>query len=313
MALVALLAAVYALDGIALPEQTRVWREFTNAGHAPLFGVIAIAILVLAKALFRGKRKPITCYSISFFLSVLLGLLTELGQVIGPRDASLMDFANDVIGAAAFLGIAHTFDPAFAGGGWFSRPWLKLSLRLGLISLFLTAYVPFAIVSLAHMHRRTQFPVVLDFESCLDRQFASCKNAAFDIVQTPTVWPENASARVGTITFLPQETSNFAVEYPFPRWRGYHRLSLEIYSTADCERKINLRIDDFQHNLEDWDRYGTVLKLHPGANVISIPLAEVENAPATRKMDMESIANIILFTSRLEIPFAIYLDNLRLE
>ncbi len=312
-ALAALLLAVFVLDGINLPEQTRVWREFTNAGHAPLFGVVAIAILLLARVLLRRDSEPIRQYLIAFVGATVLGLLTELGQIIGPRDASLMDFVNDVIGALAFLGVAATFDRSFGEQSWLRLPFKRSAIRLAFTALFLTAYIPFVILALAHLHRRAQFPVIMDFESYLDWQFVGWKEAKFDIVTTPPAWSGNTSRRVGSLLLLPARSSNFDIEYPYPRWRGYQSFSFEVFSAADSVYEIGFRIDDSRHNLEDWDRYGRRLTIMPGLNRYVIPLADVENAPAGRKMDMESIANIILFSSQLRQPLQLYLDNLRLE
>src|SRR5690606_41227861 len=118
---------------------------------------------------------------------------------------------------------------------------------------------------------------------------------------------------VGRLLLLPARSSSFDIEYPYPRWRGYQRFSFEIFSAADSVYEIGFRIDDSRHNLEDWDRYGRHLTIRPGLNRYDIPLVDVENAPAARQMDMESIANIIFFTSQLQQPLQLYLDNLRLE
>ncbi|MGB5137930.1 MAG: hypothetical protein WBP29_05310, partial [Candidatus Zixiibacteriota bacterium] len=53
LSIIVLIGVVYVLDGINIPTQSRLWREVTNAGHAPLFGVLSIAMLVFANSLMR--------------------------------------------------------------------------------------------------------------------------------------------------------------------------------------------------------------------------------------------------------------------
>lgn len=314
ISIVALLAAVFVLDGIDLPQQTRVWREFTNAGHAPMFGVVAVAILLLSRAMLDRKVKsPVTHYFIAFIGAVTMGGLTELGQVIGPRDASLGDLVNDVIGAAAFLGILATFDSRFRESAVLRRPVLRLTVRVTAVMIFLVTYIPFTILVFAHSHRKVHFPVICDFESYLDRSFAFALDSDLDVGPPPSGWSDNGSTAVARIKLGQSGSAGLGIQYPAPIWTGYSAFAVDIYLDAATDHQIMLRIDDTLHNFEDNDRFNRVLELSPGLNQVEIPLEEIASAPATRRMDMESIANIIIFAGPTATPATLYIDNIRLK
>lgn len=313
LAILALLAGVYILDGIDLPIQSRLGREFTNAGHAPLFGVLSIAVLILTKAWFTRWRKPYSHFIFAGLTTAGLGFATEVVQYFTHRDASLLDMVYNLIGIASFLLFAATFDFGLRGLPILNRLSGRNIVRLFSLLILSTAFIAFAVMASAHAHRKAQFPVILDFESLLDNSFIEASNASVDFVTAPEPWEGSNSSVVCKWTIQPGALSSLTVMYPSPVWSGYNFLQLEIFSSLTDTIRVSIRINDVLHNFEYEDRFNTVLEVKPGLNLISLPLSEIENAPSGRKMDMTSIANIILFTTIDQSARVLFIDNIRLK
>ena len=90
-------------------------------------------------------------------------------------------------------------------------------------------------------------------------------------------------------------------------------LRFEVYSGDDQTREITVRIEDNQHNDEISDRYTGKFAVGPGANSLEIPLAEIESAPLTRKLDLGSVREIQLHLAFLIDTVTMYIDNIRLD
>jgi hypothetical protein len=74
-----------------------------------------------------------------------------------------------------------------------------------------------------------------------------------------------------------------------------------------------VRIHDKQHNDEYNDRYNETLRVQPGANVFSLPLQAIAQAPIARALDLRQIAEIKLFAVNANAPIAFDLGVVRLE
>ena len=313
LSIAVLVGVVYILDGVNLPAQSRLWREFTNAGHAPLFGVLSIAMLALSRSWLPRQTAPFFHYCAATCVSVFIGAVTEFVQTFTPRDASVLDLIYNIIGITSFLACAATFDVDF-------REWLVLRSRAGrnlvrvmAVLLFSIAFIPFVTIVLAHVHRKAQFPVIIDFESILDRSFLATSEADLDLVEPPPQWSEDSSAHVGKWNMAPGHLSAVTVQYPYPTWEGFELLQIDLFSTLQEPLSVTLRVDDVQHNFEFNDRFNAELTINPGLNHVKIPLADIKNAPLGRQMDMSSIASIILFAPASEERRFLYLDNIALH
>jgi len=105
------------------PERTLFWRTLFNAGHAPLFGVLALIIRSMAA---HHGSAPVRARAslIAFAASAFLGVAGEALQTLQPdRDVSLDDLLRDAAGAAAFLllraaWVRRTARGVRAGGPW---------------------------------------------------------------------------------------------------------------------------------------------------------------------------------------------------
>ncbi len=99
-------------------------------------------------------------------------------------------------------------------------------------------------------------------------------------------------------------------------WRDYSRLKLELMNPSDEPLLVTLKLFDkyhtmtgFQHN----DRFHRDYLLEPGVTVpVDIDLAEVESAPASRKMILKWMWSIEIFSSNVKQTRFLHVDHLRL-
>ena len=94
-----------------VPGDSRFVNTLHNAAHGPIFGCIALLILLGLRALHLPANAIVSRqYAMAFVLAVGAGLATEVAQSLTNRDASWMDLRNDAIGALAFLLMFFPFD-----------------------------------------------------------------------------------------------------------------------------------------------------------------------------------------------------------
>ncbi len=298
---------------VAIPLQLLVggpgglwWSALLDAGHAPLSGLIALAVLQISATIRpeledrRARR-----YGLAFALAIIVGALIEASQLPGPRDADEWDLVRDVLGAAAFLLFRLAGDVRTSPVRSVASP----LLASGLLTL---AFWHLGALTVAYLERNATFPRLCDFEHGWERRFAVPSDADLDVVAAPDGWGHDPDDRVGRLTLRPATYPGLQVVAPYPDWRGYRRLEWEMYSDEEREITLELRIHDAAHTQEYEDRYNRTLTVRPGRNRFSIPLDEVRRAPRGRHMDMAAIANLAIFAHRPEDPITVYLDALRL-
>ncbi len=96
---------------------------------------------------------------------------------------------------------------------------------------------------------------------------------------------------------------------------GYRFLHISVRNSTALPLPISCRIHDEPHYARGGvfdDRYTASFTLEPGWNEISIPLAEVEQAPRERTMSMDRIQGVMIFSVALSEPVVINLDDVRL-
>jgi hypothetical protein len=278
---------------IQIRNESRLLQELEDSSHALLFGLAALLLLPDRKAGWR-------VYATVAIAAIALGICTELLQWIEGKDAELGDVFRDMAGTAVFLGIAAAFQHKCATR--MRRLTVLVSLAV-MVSIFSQPLL----TASAIIHRWHNFPVIADFGSPLDARFCSTSNAQFRRISL-------RERVVRRIEFNKKaQSSAFAINGPFPDWSGYKNLSFRVDSELPDPIRLNIRIHDAQHNNDYSDRYNAELLIKPGRNEIRIPLQAIEQSPAKRRMDMNSIRAIVLFVAQPNENFSLLLDDFRLE
>lgn len=296
-------AIVAVLYGVDLPGHTMLWREAGNTGHILLFGVMAVTLVFLSRAILGGRvGRPIIHYAISFVLTSGFGFATEFMQWFTPRDADFWDIVRDVIGAFVFLGIVILFDKKNFRDLQKNRP-KKTVLIIAVTLVFIAGISPVIAWTGGYVYRAVQAPTICSFDSFIDRLFIRTHSADLRFTD------DNSAS----ITFRTGQYPEFYYKEPLPDWTPYRVLSFVVTSPADTSWQLYMRIEDVHHRGAYADRFNRTFTVEPGRNVFEIPLDEVREAPASREMDMTFISAFSLFAKDLKSPLMFYLDDITLQ
>lgn len=294
---------------------TVAWTALFDAGHAPLFGIVAVLVLavVLGAREWPAPRR-LHAYLLSFAIAVAIGAIVEGAQFWGPRNADPWDMLRNVLGAASFLLVAMSFDRVLTPR--LVAPHIPIAgvLRIAAVAVFLVALVPLGIVGLAYAQRKAEFPRLLDFQGYWETHFLEMHYAALTLAYTPEEWadrPEGALA--GEILFSAVDWPALEITEVEPDWTGYDRLVFEAFVPGEEPFDIRVRVDDRSSDNRFESRYSAGFELVPGANVITVPLADVRTGPAERDLDLRRIRRLFVIGRQPDRSRTVYLDAFRLE
>ncbi len=302
--LVALLTASYFLfyggpDTYAVRSIGELW----NLGHVMYFGVL-VYLLWRGAARFALTRNRI--WLLALLITLVLGVSIEVLQYGVSRSADLMDLSRNFSGALLVLG--------FIPGLMLPVGKFLKSLLQGLIVCFaLFNLSPLVIALSDEAFARTQFPVLSNFETPfeLDRWVGSANRVVVEEA-------EGLQGRTLKIDLDTQLYSGLGMQYFPTDWRGYRSLNLNIYNSDLKPLSLTFKVYDARHRsvrptFRHSDRFNRQYQLKKGWNRIQIQLADIQQSPENRDMDMSEIVNLSFFVGRLKQPSTIYLDKVYLE
>jgi VanZ family protein len=279
------------------------WQAFFQALHAPVFGLIAVCLLAMTPSSWHWQGRLV----ITMGAVLLLAILSEIAQIPMPnRSASVDDLVNDLVGALAFVSAAVVFSPNFHVPSGRGR-WLIL------LAIVLLAWPlkPLASISAAYWERYEQLPSIAPFDSTNSRLFYHLNNALVRYVESPDQGRIAPEFRFGS-------TGSSSIDFhdPWSDWRSYTALIIDIENLAPTTLPLTIRVHDEAHLIGDQphnDRFNRVLEIVPGPQTIRIELADIEQAPASRDMEMEHIDGVVLFGSAQEAGSRFIIHDMRLE
>ena len=315
LGIAALMAAVISLmlilHKLRFGSQSLLWGRAWNFGHAPLFGVIAIIILWLLHLSVGQRLSALPKYAIAWFGTVGLGAISEYLQISSARNADLSDWVYDIVGATAFLAFYFSIDPRVSDEEKRLQGLVKVPVRIAAVLIIIGVGIPVITGAAASWYRRTSFPKMYTFDSHLEKEFIKSSRAVLEYVDPPDEWSSHNS-QVAEVTFFPAKYPGLELKGPYLDWRGYKALTLDVFSRAESSVTLYLMIKDCIR-ASYHDRYNGEVKIHPGHNEVRIPMAEIENSPTKRLLDLSSIQVIHLFLIEPQQPMVLYFDDLLLE
>ncbi|MFQ5500093.1 MAG: hypothetical protein ACE5FH_10535 [Candidatus Zixiibacteriota bacterium] len=298
------------LQMLRLPSHTYLWREIHNLGHTPIFGIIALAVLGMSRRLLDKRISNLwSHYALAFIVSVGIGLIIELVQMVGPRDASAEDLLRDTAGAAGFLGL-HCF---YCSGSAISLAGPRLRRRLIAFSallVLLLSSTPVLFWTAAYLHRSSKAPYITSFDGVLGRAFIELNNAKFTSVSLSEPAAAAIDGPISSVAFYPGEYSEIKIVEPFPDWRQYDSLQFDVLVQEDTAILLTIRIDDRHHRGDPLDRFNRTEIVQPGWHRLVISLNDVRTAPKNRRMDMAAIRDIHLFLSGIKKRVTLFFSDL---
>jgi hypothetical protein len=300
------------LNEVNVATNNFVILAITNFGHVPLFGFLALILHALF-TLAAPRRHPLQGYAFAFVIACIIGLGSEIAQIPAERDADIVDFIRDIIGAASFLAFRATCDKRclwFHKGAAARRRGIA---RAGALALVLLSAAP-VFVSVASLAvRAARFPLIADFDSpFLSSDIKTHKGASMSILPAPKAFTK-AKGKAVRVAFRPQAPYPGLDIAPYENWKRLSALRLDVYSELDSNVEMYIRIHDHEHTGIYTDRFSTKILIAPGVQTICIPVADIRDAPQRRVMNMKAIRRMIIFARRPESTFVLWFDNLALS
>ena len=292
-------------------SQILFWDSARNVGHAPLFGLLAVILLWLVQLSFGQRLSRLLQYSIAWLGAVGMGAFSEYLQIATQRDADIIDWLRDIAGATAFLALHFTIDSRLSDRERKQRNQAKTPIRIAALAILAVVGIPMVMGAAAYWHRHTSFPKMHTFDNYLERKFLDPSDATLEYVEPPDEWFGHTS-QVAKVTFLPARYPRMEFKEPYPDWRGYQALTLDVFSPGDSSLTLYITIYDCKKSNYQ-DRYNGELQIQPGQNDLTIPLTDIEHGPKQRLLDLSSIQMINIFMIDPRQPLVLYFDDLLLE
>lgn len=285
-----------------------------NAAHAPLFAVVASLALRARRSVRADLTLRLRDYLAVWGLMTLLGALTEVVQALVGRDASLEDLANDALGAALAVAVTaclrrETFVTA--------RPasWIVPAL----IAAGTLAYAaPPLWSAAAYAQRWMQRPVLWQWRTPLDGYFLSHSNSRITPVPASACLADAAAPLPGGqalwIVLDSGPYPGLTLDEPYPDWRGYRALAIDVANPGAEPVPLTLRVDDALHNHHYEDRYTGTFELPARKRTrLQIALREIERTPSGRNLDIARVASLMVFRAGPAPGSAMCLFSIELE
>ncbi|MFO1419097.1 MAG: VanZ family protein [Methylotetracoccus sp.] len=294
-------------------EPSRGLLALENAAHPPLFGLLAIAALHLFRTRTQttGSSTP-RQYVQAWLVVLVLGAATELAQMIGPRESSLSDFVNDLIGATMALSLYRLYErrqtPAQNRNRWGSAMlWALFGLCLA------AALAPLAWTAAAYLHRNAHEPALADFDTALGRYFVMTQSVETKPMPIPSRWRQSGDHSALWVEPVSGPWPGVTIEEPLPDWAAYRQLVIDVTNPGGQTLDLAVRIDDRWHNDRFEDRYnGRFLVAPESRTELRVPVPVIRDAGADRPLDMHEIRRIIVFQDAARSMRSFYLNGLRL-
>jgi hypothetical protein len=297
-----------------VPERTLFWNELFDAGHTPLFGLLALAALQLLRA-HRPGMSPGGLWGSAFGLTLALGVVTELLQTFqSNREPSLEDLARDLAGVAAFLLVAASVPRLARGATWVTTRRRRLAAVAVAVILLAVSGLQAAAACAALTERRAAMPTLVRFDGAWwERHFIRPGASRLTPGARPPCPRDGYSEPLARLDLQPGLYPGISIDEPYPDWRGYRRLVFTVVSDLDEPFRITIRVHDSRHDQRYEDRFNRTLTIAPGVNRFAIRIDDIRAAPDRREMDMSRIRGVVVFAYRLAAATHVFLGPLRLE
>ena len=293
------------------PDEGYFWDRVYDTGHLAVFGLMTVAMLLVADGLLPRMRRRYH-YLVAIAFATIIGLLVEIVQEFSGRTCEFIDLFSDIVGslsfAAAFAIVDRRLDDPRQG--------ILRRGPLAIVSFSMLAVGIAPLVSVCRMYeiRKDLFPVLIDFGQPWDGKFFYAQTSEFSRSGVPEGWPDHAAApaQIGRFDASPGAYPGFFVIDVEPDWTRYQALEMDVYLDEQQGRDFTLRVHDKYHANWVHDRFRRVVPLRPGFQTLRVDLTDVKKGPRYRDLAMDKIDGFGLYTSDLAEPLRFYVGQVRL-
>ena len=265
--------------------------------HLAFFMLMALGLSMLPDL---AQRPFIQQFFLIMSAVLLVGGIIELIQPHFGRTASWRDLGIDLLGG--LLGIMFLAPARHS----LSRGCLAFGQIIAVTVAVMVFYGP--IVTFWDMRQASrQFPMLGDFETRLETRRWSSGEIDKGIARHG-----EGSLRVFLDT---QKYSGTTLLRSFGDWRGYSSFAFSLYNPDPDSLLITVSIRDEEHfrrGGEYHDRFNRVFTVEQGWSDVHIPISDIENAPSARRLELNHLSEVVIFTVDPPAPRVMYLDYVRL-
>lgn len=299
-----LLVIIYGLFFVPNDNETThtIWTEIWNLGHLGAFLCIWLFVFNIFpwfQRLSATRLILLVCVS-----TLVLAELIEYVQGLIGRDDEWQDVWDSGVGAI----LCVTF---FSAQVRKMVRWQRYAWRL--VAIVVLVAVPWSIWSALtdEYFIRRQFPVLSDFSTPFEMRRWQKNTATIHLQKSG-----EPDVPFLAVDFHPAIYSTVTLKYFYPDWRGYKHIVLDATNPESVNFRVILRIHDRLHKKHNYalnDRFNRTLLIHPGRQRVTIDMDDVQNAPVSRKMDMQHIEELSLFTMHSKSQHHLWIHRVYLE
>ena len=239
-----------------------------------------------------------------------IGVISEIAQIPGSRDAQFQDLLVDAIGIFGALGTVAIWDRDIRA--LLKRRQFVAVAMTGLAALAFSL-LPTLWLSYSLLARDSAIPVLLSFEHPWETNIYAQNNSQLQtVVPAPPDWPMDNSrvlrsvehGKHGSVLFL----------YPHPDWRNHSALSFIAASGGDASYDVTVSVRDIKPARGvPSNRYFERVKVGPTPRRVNISFQDIQNSAGERAFDMQHISAVIVSATVPGFQMQLLLDDFRLE
>ena len=273
--------------------------------HGPGFSGVAVTVLWYL----HSRHACVANYLIAAAITMGIGLISEIAQIPGPRNAQIKDLVIDGIGIVGALGVVASFDKRVRSA--IGKPAHILLPVVASVALAFTC-VPTAWYSYVLYSQQQAFPVLLSSEHSWELLTISKTGERKPRpVDAPPGWPT-----AGTAILHGTETGRrgiFLSLHPLPNWQGYSSLSFVVASAGD-EFLVSFCIRDMRpHSKARRNRFCKRLPVNATPQRWVIEFEEIQAKMKNRPFDFSRVAAVVFSAARPGRNKELFIDDIRLN
>ena len=271
-------------------------------GHIVVFAFIATLQLQASR-----KLKHATFVRQFIYLSagsLFIGISVELIQPFFSRTTQIEDLLFNYIGTLSTL--------IYRGNYPLKRNFMNtIQVTYSLLLCYLL--LPTLLTAYDEYRLRNDFPTIANFynQTAITRWKADSPLA---LVETNKLTTENNLLQA---TFIAQKASRVVLRYFNEDWKvaGYSQIQLRFFNPNETELPLTVIITDKHYDKSSANgkyRFSTRLKLSKDWSTHRINLADIEQKPVARNIDLAQIAGIDFYMYKLKATTHVFVDEIKL-
>ena len=105
---------------------------------------------------------------------------------------------------------------------------------------------------------------------------------------------------------------NLVLAWPVENWRDWDALAFDVQSDGAGLLRVAVLVSDLGDDETPANRFEGQFLVDPAGSTIQIPLSEIAEGPAQRRLDLAHIRSVVIVLDGTSAERIVHLDNVRL-